>query len=61
MIEPSILDQEASADLLAHEIGSRVLSFLVRGEDTVVDKSLTLAAMGVDSLVAIEVRKSGQF
>lgn len=55
MADPNKLDQKASVDLLAREIGNRVSTFLMKGEDDI-DLSLTLAAVGVDSLVAIEVR-----
>ena len=55
MADPSKLDQKTGADLLAREIGNRVSCSLMKGEE-VIDVSLTLAAPGVDSLVAIEVR-----
>lgn len=53
--DPSKLDKKAAADTIAREIGNCVSSFLSKG-DGVVDLSLTLTAMGVDSLVGIEVR-----
>lgn len=52
---PSKLDEKSSVDFLAHEIGISVYSFLMKSEAEL-DISQTLAAMGVDSLTAIEVR-----
>lgn len=51
--EPSKLDQKASADFIAKELGNCISNFL--GSDEV-DITLPVAAAGVDSLVAIEIR-----
>ncbi|KAF2259662.1 putative polyketide synthase [Lojkania enalia] len=51
--EPSKLDQKASVDFIANELGNCIANFL--GSDDV-DLSLPIAAAGVDSLVAIEIR-----
>ena len=53
--DPGKLDEKVAADTIAREIGNCVSSFLSKG-DGEVDLSLALDAMGVDSLVAIEVR-----
>ena len=53
--DPSKLDEKSVADTIAREVGNCVSSFLMRG-DGEIDLSSPLAAMGVDSLVAIEVR-----
>lgn len=53
--DPSKLNGKASVDLLAQEIGNRVYTFLMKGEEEI-DLSMTLATLGVDSLVSIEVR-----
>lgn len=55
MGDPSKLDQKASADMLAKEVGNCVSNFLMKGDEEV-DLSSTLTTVGVDSLVAIEVR-----
>ena len=53
--DPIKMDQKSSADLIAQELAICVWSFLGKEENDI-DLSLTLAAVGVDSLVAIEVR-----
>lgn len=53
-----ILDGDAAVDFLATEIGLRILQLMMReAEDGVVDVSLSLAAVGMDSLIAIELRR----
>ncbi|CAG8961993.1 hypothetical protein HYFRA_00014100 [Hymenoscyphus fraxineus] len=52
---PSILDQRESMVFLAREIGLRLFGFLMRSEDEL-DISMSLTAVGLDSLVAIEMR-----
>ncbi|CAI6338614.1 unnamed protein product [Periconia digitata] len=53
--EPHKLNDQASVDLLASAIGRRVSTFLMReGQD--LDTSQSLSDLGVDSLVAIELR-----
>jgi len=54
--EPGKLDNKTSPELLAGAIGVRVSKFLMKDEQENVDLSQTLAAIGVDSLVAIELR-----
>lgn len=55
--EPEKLDEPETPVLFAQEIAKRVAAFLMRKEeDTVLDLSQTLADMGADSLVAIEIR-----
>jgi aryl carrier-like protein len=53
--DPVKLQLQASADFLAHEIGIHVYNFLMKPEEEL-DVSLTLTAVGVDSLIAIEIR-----
>ena len=55
MADPRKLDQKESVELLAQEIARRISTFLMKGEDEI-DISQTLSALGVDSLVAIEIR-----
>jgi aryl carrier-like protein len=55
MADSGKLEQKDSVDIVAREIANRVSTFLMKGEEDI-DLSLTLAAAGVDSLVAIEVR-----
>ncbi|KAK1141874.1 Mycolipanoate synthase [Aspergillus melleus] len=55
MGDPGKLEQKASADVIAAELAHCVASFLMREEDEV-PTSATLSDVGVDSLVAIEVR-----
>lgn len=55
MAEPGKLDDRTSSELLARAIGVRVSKFLMN-DDRDTDLSQTLAAIGVDSLVAIELR-----
>lgn len=54
---PGQLGQAHAAEFLAGQIGARVGTFLMRREDEEpLDLGLTLSAVGVDSLVAIELR-----
>ena len=55
MSDPTELDQKSSADTIAKELGNCVSNFLMKGDEEI-DLSSTLAAIGVHSLVAIEVR-----
>ncbi len=55
MNDPSKLDQKSSAEFIANELGRCVANFLMKGDEEI-EMSSTLAAVGVDSLVAIEVR-----
>lgn len=49
------LDEKETTDFLGQQIATRVATFLMRGDDGV-GLTQTLADVGVDSLVAIEVR-----
>lgn len=55
MAEPGRLDDKSSSELLARAIGACLSKFLMN-DDEDIDLSQTLAAIGVDSLVAIELR-----
>lgn len=51
-----LLKEEKNLNFLAHEIGGKIYDFLLRPDEEV-DVSLTLAQMGLDSLMAIELRR----
>jgi len=55
MSDPSRLDQKSSADIVAEELRKCLSNFLPKGDEEI-GMTLTLSAMGIDSLVAIEVR-----
>ena len=55
MRDSSRLDKESSVKTIARELGTCISSFLNKGDEGI-DMSSTLDAVGVDSLVAIEVR-----
>lgn len=52
----ALLSDSASVEFLAREIGQRVCEFLLR-PDEVVDVNSTLTQIGLDSLVAVELRR----
>ena len=52
---PSSLQSQASSDFLAREIGRTIFSFMLREGDDV-DLTQPLATIGMDSLMAIEMR-----
>lgn len=52
----TLLQAESTLTFLAHEIGRKIYDFLLRPEEEV-DLGLTLAQMGLDSLMAIELRR----
>ncbi|KAJ5100126.1 polyketide synthase [Penicillium argentinense] len=54
--DPALLSQLDSAHFLAVEIGKRVFSFLLKPEEDL-QTSCSLVDLGIDSLVAIEVRQ----
>ena len=54
--DPDLLDQKDSESLLAHEINAKVYSLMLKEAESV-DIKMGLNAMGVDSLMAIELRK----
>ncbi|KAL9069203.1 MAG: hypothetical protein Q9157_006247 [Trypethelium eluteriae] len=53
--EPSILNSEAGLDFLTHQIGCKLYAFMLQPEEDV-DVKVSLTALGVDSLLAIEIR-----
>ena len=53
--DPEVLDQKENADFLTREIGMRIKSLILSSDDEL-DPKRTLADMGVDSLVSIEIR-----
>jgi hypothetical protein len=53
--KPAVLGAQSSTDLLTREIAARLTSFMVPAPDDI-SVSAPLAALGVDSLVAIENR-----
>lgn len=53
--EPSMLNEQSNLAFLTHEIGVRLYSFMLKSEDDI-DVTQSLSALGVDSLVAIEIR-----
>ena len=54
--DPDLLAEKDSADLLANEIGLKVFSLMMKDADDM-DIEMTLSAIGVDSLMAIELRR----
>ena len=53
--DPNILRSEGTAELLAVEIGKKLLS-LVMAKDTEIDITMSTADLGLDSLVAVELQ-----
>lgn len=53
--EPSLLTAKSTVDVLTQEIKVRVCNLMVQPEDDI-DVKHSLSALGVDSLVAIEIR-----
>ena len=53
--EPSMLTESSNASFLTREIGLRLCNIMLRSEEDL-DVKKPLAALGVDSLVAIEIR-----
>lgn len=54
--DPEILVEKASAEYLAQEIGLKVFKFMLKPEEDV-NISLSLTQIGLDSLMAIELRR----
>ena len=57
MDDPSILSQQSSSEYLALEIGRKVHGFMLKPDEEEVDISLSLGQIGLDSLMAIELRR----
>ncbi|KJZ77319.1 hypothetical protein HIM_03043 [Hirsutella minnesotensis 3608] len=53
--DPEVLHEPASQELVTLEIGRTLCNFTLQPEDSDV-KTMTMAAMGIDSLVSIEIR-----
>jgi aryl carrier-like protein len=53
--DPSVISSPETSSLLATEIGKKLFSFLLKTEDEL-NTQLSLSDLGMDSLVAIEVR-----
>ena len=53
--DPSILDERSNTDFLTNKIKACLCSFLLRSEEDV-DLAQSLTALGIDSLLAIEIR-----
>jgi aryl carrier-like protein len=53
---PETLNTPESAVLLAQEIGKKLLGLVLRPVDDEIDVSLSLAQLGLDSMVAVDVR-----
>ncbi|KAF2788729.1 putative polyketide synthase [Melanomma pulvis-pyrius CBS 109.77] len=51
-----LLDEDTSVKLLAEEIGRRIFAFMLKSEEEV-NFQLSIASMGLDSLVSIELRR----
>jgi aryl carrier-like protein len=54
--EPDLLTQHSSMDFLAKVIGQRIFRFMLKPEEEV-DIGLSLTQIGLDSLMAIELRR----
>lgn len=54
--DPDILSEKTSAERLAREIGQKVYSFMLKPQEEV-DISASLTQIGLDSLMAIELRR----
>ena len=54
--KPEILDLKSSAEFLAQEIGAKIYKFMLIPEENI-DISTSLTQLGLDSLMAIELRR----
>ncbi|KAL8671106.1 MAG: hypothetical protein Q9168_004388 [Polycauliona sp. 1 TL-2023] len=54
-LNPGLLDVSESTTLLAEETGTTLAAFMMRGDEQL-DLHVSMAALGVDSLVSIELR-----
>ncbi|TVY75062.1 Highly reducing polyketide synthase gloL [Fusarium oxysporum f. sp. cubense] len=55
-IDPRLLDEASGISLIAQEIGKKVFALMLKDEDDL-DINLTLHQVGLDSLMAIELRR----
>lgn len=53
----ALLGEEGTSDLLAHEIGLKIQDLMMRPKEEVVDVGESLADIGLDSLMAIQLRR----
>ena len=53
----SILSQQSSTEYLASEIGRKIHGFMLKPDEEEIDISLSLGQIGLDSLMAIELRR----
>lgn len=53
----ALLGDEGTADALAHEIGQKIQDLMMRPKDEQVDVGDSLAEIGLDSLMAIQLRR----
>lgn len=54
--DPDMLNETSTAEYLAHEIGEKVFKFMLKSKEEV-NISLSLTQIGLDSLMAIELRR----
>lgn len=54
--DPDILEEDSSVEYLAKEIGFRIFRFMMKPEEDV-ETSMSLTHIGMDSLMAIELRR----
>lgn len=54
--DPALLPEPSSSTLLAHEIGKKVFDLLLKGDGADVDINVSLLDLGIDSLLAIDLR-----
>ena len=54
---PTMLEEKDSAEYLAYEICMKVFKFMLKPEEEEVDIKLSLTQIGLDSLMAIELRR----
>ncbi|UNI16442.1 putative PKS/NRPS-like protein biosynthetic cluster [Purpureocillium takamizusanense] len=53
--QPHLIEQEETQEFLTRQIGARLYAFMFQPEEDL-DVNLSLTALGIDSLVAIEIR-----
>jgi NAD(P)-dependent dehydrogenase (short-subunit alcohol dehydrogenase family) len=56
-VDPRVLGQPATVGIVATEIGRRVQTLMMQGTEEDVDVTQTLQQVGVDSLMAVELRR----